>query len=415
VTLTAEQELLVCCARLHLDPSRSQRIRDLLAGPLNFDALLRTAHVHGMLPLLGRHLLAERRVDSLPPSAGARLRTAVREIAARNASLTAELVRVLILLRSAGILAVPFKGPVVALAAYGNVALRQFLDLDILVASEDLDGAAEILMRAGYRAIGPESDRLARILRRTGHNRQFARAESGSLIELHWRFGPGWFHFPLDLKILQPRLGRLCVAGTDLPVLDLEDTLLILCAHGTKHGWSRLEWICLVAELVRRHDAFDWARVASRASVVGARRIVALGLWLAQEVLDAPAAPQTASGPTSDPVVRSLGTDVAALLFQSGGQSADPWTIVASTFRARERSADRWRQVLQLAFEPTIADVTTLKLPRQLAWLYYVTRLARLTWTYGCVAVARRLAHRGHRAAPEVTNRASEYRASECR
>jgi hypothetical protein len=67
----------------------------------------------------------------------ARLRMQYMMNAARNMKMTAELLRILDALKEAGIKAMPLKGPVLAQQLYGDVALRQFSDLDILVARED--------------------------------------------------------------------------------------------------------------------------------------------------------------------------------------------------------------------------------------------------------------------------------------
>ena len=49
-----------------------------------------------------------------------------------------------------------------------------------------------------------------------------------------------------------------------------EDNLLLLCMHGAKHCWSRLERVCDVAELITSHSNLDWVALVSRAKVFGA-------------------------------------------------------------------------------------------------------------------------------------------------
>jgi hypothetical protein len=380
VTLTPEQELLVCCARLRLDSGRAQRLRELLAGRLDFDALLGTAHVHGVAPLLAQHLLAEGS-DLLPSSVRGRLQRAFHEIAARHVRLIAELARVLPELRAAGVLAVPFKGPVIAVQAYERMP-RQYWDLDILVRRADLDAAAGVLLDAGYRELGDLSASQIDVMRRTGYSLGFVHRASGVVIELHWRFGPTWFHFPLDLDALAGRLDRLALAGVDVPVLGPEDTLLVLCAHGAKHLWTRLEWICVVLELVQR-GSVDWTELTSRASVLGARRFVGLGLRLAQDLLGLSLVDEGSRRLAAEPEVSPLARELMAHLFDSNHDSHRPWAIAVAGIRARERARDRLRHAVSLVFVPTIEDAATLGLPRRLTWLYHLTRPVRLTWRYG--------------------------------
>ena len=66
------------------------------------------------------------------------LRERYHSNARRNLFLVSELLKLLKLLESHGIGAIAFKGPVLALYAYGNLSLRQQLDLDILVRKRDI-------------------------------------------------------------------------------------------------------------------------------------------------------------------------------------------------------------------------------------------------------------------------------------
>jgi hypothetical protein len=90
--------------------------------------------------------------------------------AARCLLLTSELHRLIRVFESAGIKAVPFKGPVLSSMIYGNPAMWTFDDLDILVQREDMACARELLRSNGYglRSDGghrQEPDRVARAAR----------------------------------------------------------------------------------------------------------------------------------------------------------------------------------------------------------------------------------------------------------
>ena len=64
--------------------------------------------------------------------------------------LTAELLRILRLLDAHAIRAVPLKGPALAQSLYGDLALREFCDLDVLVQETDLRKARGLLEAQGY-------------------------------------------------------------------------------------------------------------------------------------------------------------------------------------------------------------------------------------------------------------------------
>ena len=70
--------------------------------------------------------------------------------------MTRELTRISALLENNGVCVIPWKGPILAAAAYGDVALRQFGDLDILVREQDAMRAKDLLLASGYRPLYPQ-------------------------------------------------------------------------------------------------------------------------------------------------------------------------------------------------------------------------------------------------------------------
>ena len=70
----------------------------------------------------------------------------------RNLFLTRELLNLLTLFETHQIPAIPFKGPVLAASVYGNLALRQFSDLDLIIHKQHVAKARELLVSAGIPA-----------------------------------------------------------------------------------------------------------------------------------------------------------------------------------------------------------------------------------------------------------------------
>ena len=108
---------------------------------------MREALYHGTIPLLFWNL-SRLAPDDVPKTTLNQLKASSNAIACWNLSLTGELLKLLNLFRERGIRALPLKGPALAAAAYGNLSLRQFCDLDILVPKEDMLKAKEVLMSA---------------------------------------------------------------------------------------------------------------------------------------------------------------------------------------------------------------------------------------------------------------------------
>ena len=65
-----------------------------------------------------------------------------------------------------GILAIPYRGPTLALMAYCDLGLREFGDLDLLIRRQDLGPAKEMLLGEGFRlAYGLTASQEDRFLR----------------------------------------------------------------------------------------------------------------------------------------------------------------------------------------------------------------------------------------------------------
>ena len=93
-------------------------------------SLQKAALAHGVFPSLYRWL-SDSCPEATPPEVLAGWQQLYKTHARRNLKITAELISILTLFESQGIVAVAYKGPVLAAVAYGDIALRQFDDLDI--------------------------------------------------------------------------------------------------------------------------------------------------------------------------------------------------------------------------------------------------------------------------------------------
>src|SRR5262249_32026760 len=130
--LRPEAEILLCSARVYLDASSAERIRDLLQQDIDWDYLLSTATAQGVMPLLHWHLNRDFQ-DALPKPFSRDLHHLFQRNALNNLYLTGELLKALNLWETHGIAAIAFKGPTLAASVYGSLALRQSGDLDILL------------------------------------------------------------------------------------------------------------------------------------------------------------------------------------------------------------------------------------------------------------------------------------------
>ena len=254
-----ESQLLVCCARTGMDEGHTEQVRSLLQEHISWASLLQTAFHHGVMPLLYRSLQTTA-PDLIPPDTFHQLQNAFRQNIVRNEVMARELVTLLGLFNEHEIMAIPFKGPVLAVMAYGHLSLRQFGDLDLFVPKRDLPRAAEILLSQGYQAKNQLNyEHLNDSLEEKYHT--FTRKDGLVRVDLQWMIADSQFSFQLDHEDWKTQLAPVSLAGSTVQSFSPEVMLLILCVHGSKHRWTRLQWVCDVAELLRAHPRMDWESV----------------------------------------------------------------------------------------------------------------------------------------------------------
>lgn len=352
MTLRPEAEVLLACARTRLDPATATRVQALLEAEIDWTELLQLARSQRVMQLLCHNLHAAY-PQAVPEAVRDRLQRAFLSAAHHNLLLTGELVRLLELLERHGIPAIPFKGPLLAERIYGNLALRPFSDLDILVHRQDLRRARDLLVADAYQSSDAPGAGAGAPRPRRRNDCQLRRRDGKVTVELQCGIFRWPIHYPPDFAHLWERFEFVELAGTTVRNFLPEDLLLNLCVHGAKHRWDRLVWIVDVAELVRRYPDMDWNRLTGQARARGARRMLWLGLLLAQTLLDAELPASIIRQIHTDDVTRSLATQVCRRLFCAADS---PPTVEADAplfyLRMRERWWDRMR--LYLRFYPSL-------------------------------------------------------------
>jgi hypothetical protein len=267
--------------------------------------------------------------------------------------MTAELFRILDRLTAEGIGTLVVKGPVLAVQAYGDPAMRSYGDLDLLVRQRDIRRATELMSAAGYAPAVPLS---AIDAGKIPGQYLFSKPDSNLIVELHNDRTLRYFPLPLPLEDFFARQIRLRVDGHDAPALAVEDELVLICIHGAKHFWERLMWIADVAALVTRQTGIDWERVAEVAKTVGAGRMLHAGLRLASDLLKLQLPEKVQAAVQADVVAARLAKQCCKWLPAAG--HAPPGLFERAAFRMRMSGGlmAAPAYLLRLSFSPTEED-----------------------------------------------------------
>lgn len=348
-TLATEWPVLLECASAKPDAGK---LCELLRQNVDWQALFLLAEEHGMLGLLARRA-GELSEATLPSEFRKKLRERHRSQLLVTLGMTAELFRVLQRLAAARIRTLVVKGPVLAVRAYGDPALRQYADLDLVVRDADIHRATKVMIESGYEADVP----LGAIdAGKVPGEYLFLRPGTKLMMDLHTEHTFRYFPQGLPLEKMFERQNYVRLDEHEIPALALEDELVLICIHGAKHFWERLMWIADVAGLVARQTSLDWERAIATARDTGAERMLHVGLLLAAKLLKMPLPERISSAVRNDRAAAKLGAEIESWLPAAG--SAPPGLLRRAAFRMRMRGGAIAgpAYLLRLSFSPTEED-----------------------------------------------------------
>lgn len=386
---TPEQDLLLLCLRRELRPEHSARVRELLAGGLNWVELVPLARWHNATTLLAMHLEAVG-PELVPPAWRRTLRRYLATMARTSLRLANAMLEVVGELRAQGIVAVPYKGPMLAQVLYGNLAVRESADVDLLVRQADIARATSILQSLGYHplfdpALATENPRP------TPAEYSFRHRHTRATVEVHTE--RTLRHFPArpDFEEVWARLTTVRLGGREVPFLCPDDLLIFLSVHGTKDYWERLMWVCDIAELPGAFPGLDWDAVFARARRLSVERMMLLGLALAERALGAQFPDVVATRVGREPGLEYLADRVERHWFILDDRRDTGLSRLRFRAQARAAGMRGLAYSLRLALLPTDEDLEFARLPRALAPAYVPLRILRLLRRYGLRAPERSL------------------------
>lgn len=351
-----------------------QRFENLAERISDWNSLIARARQHRVVPLLYARLME---TDApVPPEIRELLRIDYDRNAFRSLANATELISILKRFDQQGIPAMPFKGVVLAASVYKSLTIRPAGDLDLLIFERDLKRASALLLDYGYE-LQTEAHEDGSPSIENYYEYHFERPSDGMVLELRWRLEltqPRYRH-NLGMDWVWPRRQTVNLAGVDVPNLDPERSLLMLCMHASKHAWSRLIWICDVAQLLKEKPDLDWNAVTREAKRVGLLRSLALGVMLAQRVCGAPVPAGVLRRFKSNRDASNLAAHFEEAVLDEPGKL--PRSHLAYNFRLLD-FRDRVRVLLSTDFaRPNERDREILRLPKALHLLYYLVRPIR--------------------------------------
>ena len=369
-----ETELLLECCFPPAKKGETATVRELLQRDLRWEQLLDVGGKHGVLPLVARHV--ENAADhDVPEKVESQLRDRSRSVTVRNLQYVEELHTIFDAFEDEGIRAIPFKGPVLAASSFGDISLRAFTDLDVLVHRNDVPAAVDFLENRGYEWTrnAPRLDDSALLGGPVTRplTCEYALERGEYTVEVRWRIGESGVPFGIGFETLWDRHDAVSVAGMELPALNPTDRLLMLAYHGTKHRWYLLKWVADFAVSVREIDP-DWSRLLHRASSTGVERKLLVATALATSLFDLGVPERVERRVRDDDRAEALARTIAAEITEGAPERPSSTDRLLYNLGATDSRSAAVRMLFgRQRLHPSVFEYERLPLPGKFHPLYY--------------------------------------------
>lgn len=372
-----EFELMRACGEALLatrGPADPRRLAGLAARhSTDWSGFLDLLRENRFLPVVHRALCASGVLGDGDPL-GEAVRARFKKDSVRALTMTAELVRVVKRLADHAIRVLAFKGPALALQAYGAASMRISKDLDLLVAPEDHERAEKLLLQEGYGYPPGEIPFKAGLARRVASfHTHLVHGRNRTQVELHFDLQQDTFPSLMAFDDLWRERAAVRIASVDVPAFPLSLHGLYLCLHGEQHSWERLIRpfdIAAVADTLGPEGTAGLLRQAER---LGLKARVMKGLLLAH-LLFGVAIPEEPRRLMSDRRVRAymeLALRMTLAPRNAGERSLGRRYRLRKRVRvaACETGREKWRYFVS-HFLPEDADMARVPLPGRLLFLH---------------------------------------------
>lgn len=357
------------------DSNQQQRLRNSLQRPVNWESLLQLAEHHGVAPILYQTLSPLG--GDVPPASLALLKQGYETNLHRTLILARELIRILDGLESLSIDVVPYKGVALAETLYGDIALRQAGDIDLLIRPRDVSGIKNALKELGYTPHLLFSEPEERAYLEFGYECAFDSPLGRNLVEVQWALLPRFYAVDLEVESLFRCAIPATVAGRKTKMLSPEDMFLVLSLHAAKHVWGRLIWLCDISRVLKL-PALNWDWIGDMAQSLGVVRVLQVTLVLTNQLLEVTIPPAVGRVLSPDSVAVAMAEEIAPRVGSASSPDVESFSYFRLMMRLRERRADRIRFLQRLAFTPGPGEWGAVRLPAPLFPLYRLVRLSRL-------------------------------------
>jgi hypothetical protein len=230
---TPEEKLMLTCLKIYPDKSETEQLDALLPLIQDWGRLIANMMDRGIGPLFFSKLSRLTNRVVIPARQQAQLQQAYYKTMARGAVLQKHFREVGETFNAHHISFVALKGIYLSEWLYGDIGLRQFSDIDVLVREQDGEKSLEILSSLGYVPADTGETDFVKQQQEIIH--YLPMIKEGVSIEIHIKLHRDAESYRLDNASLWKNAIPVTLQGMSIYALGKYDQLIHLCVHLDKH------------------------------------------------------------------------------------------------------------------------------------------------------------------------------------
>jgi len=326
---------------------------------------------HGILPLVYKAIkeISAQDNTAIPHNFLNDLKAHYMSISQRNMLMSGELIRIMKLLRENHIEALAFKGPALSQMAYGDITLRQYVDLDVLTRKKDIYKIDALLKAQGYERLLSITPTQEKVYIQYAHDLGLIHKQKGVHFEMHWSFLDEDYPMQVDLEDFWKETQEVKLNSYPVSTFSNENLIVYLSIHGSKHLWERIEWIKDIDLLIRKND-IDWEKVIDKTNGTGFEKMVYLGLFLNASLFNTPLPDLIQKEIAKYPQMEQLST----FIFKSWATPKSTFQKTTAMLKLFPGIKEKTIYLHKVILKPSFNEYWYVDLPKGFYWGYYLVR-----------------------------------------
>ena len=286
--MNLSSENLFILGSVKINPSQTDldRLNDLIPLISDWDILLKTAIERGIGPLMYKNILLLEMQSLIPAEVKDNLQQAYYKTLRRSMVLLDAYSKIVQKFEKNGLVVIALKGIFLSDWLYGDIGLRQFSDIDLLIKPEDGLKGVSLLKEMGYAS--NETKYISDYIESKSHNVHFPPMILNMVsVELHTKLHRDTENYHVKQEDCWGNAIEVKINGIDSFGLQFNDLLIHLCVHLDKHfREGQLQFTCFIdiANLIDKYSStLDWNGLIARCRFFNCEQVIMKYILLVQK------------------------------------------------------------------------------------------------------------------------------------